>query len=175
MTNQPYPLGATPVPGGTRFAVRSTAERLELCLFDGADERRLAMTRDGDVWTATAPGTNHLYGYRAHGEYDPARNLWFDPAKLLVDPYALELDRPFIQSPRLAAYGDDTADIVPRARVISPLTDTPALPLFRPGGLIYELNVRGFTMRHPAIPPKQRGTLAALAHPAVLDHLSKLG
>ncbi len=164
-----------PVPGGTRFAVHSTAERVELCLFDGADERRFAMTRDGDVWTATVSGPASLYGYRAHGEYDPARNLWFDPAKLLVDPYALELDRPFIQSPRLAAYGDDTADIVPRARVVTPLTDTPAPPLFRPGGLIYELNVRGFTMRHPAIPPEQRGTLAALAHPAVLDHLRKLG
>ncbi|WP_294278911.1 glycogen debranching protein GlgX [uncultured Sphingomonas sp.] len=176
MTNQSaQPLGPMPVPGGTRFAVHSTAERVELCLFDGADERRFAMTRDGDVWTATAPGTNHLYGYRAHGEYDPARNLWFDPAKLLVDPYAVELDRPFIQSPRLGAYGDDTADIVPRARVVTPLTDTPAPPLFRPGGLIYELNVRGFTMRHPAIPPEQRGTLAALAHPAVLDHLRKLG
>ncbi|MBZ6380912.1 glycogen debranching protein GlgX [Sphingomonas sanguinis] len=175
MTNQPYSLGATPAPGSTSFTVRSTADRVELCLFDGADERRIAMTRDGDVWSATAPGTNYLYGYRAHGEYDPARNLWFDPAKLLVDPYALELDRPFIQSPRLAAYGEDTADIIPRAHVVAPLTATPAPPLFRPGGLIYELNVRGFTMRHPAIPPEQRGTLAALAHPAVLDHLSKLG
>ncbi|WP_322964365.1 glycogen debranching protein GlgX [Sphingomonas fuzhouensis] len=176
MTNQPaLPLGATPIPGGTRFAVRSTAERVELCLFEGADERRVTMTREGDIWTATVPGPAPLYGYRAHGEYDPARNLWFDPAKLLVDPYALELDRPFVQSPRLGIYGEDTADIVPRARVVAPLTATPALPLFRPGGLIYELNVRGFTMRHPAIPTEQRGTLAALAHPAVLDHLRKLG
>lgn len=176
MTNQSaQPLGAMPVPGGTRFAVRSTADRVELCLFDGADERRFAMSRDGDIWTATVSTPASLYGYRAHGEYDPARSLWFDPAKLLVDPYAVELDRPFVQSPRLAAYGDDTADIVPRARVVTPLTDTPAPPLFRPGGLIYELNVRGFTMRHPAIPPEQRGTLAALAHPAVLDHLHKLG
>lgn len=176
MTNQSaQSLGPMPVPGGTRFAVHSTAERVELCLFDDADERRFAMTRDGDVWTATVSDPASLYGYRAHGEYDPARNLWFDPAKLLVDPYAVELDRPFVQSPRLAAYGDDTADIVPRARVVTPLTDTPAPPLFRPGGLIYELNVRGFTMRHPAIPPEQRGTLAALAHPAVLDHLHKLG
>lgn len=176
MTNQSaQPPGATPVPGGTRFAVRSTADRVELCLFDGADERRIAMSRDGDIWTATVSGPVPLYGYRAHGKYDPARNLWFDPAKLLVDPYALELDRPFVQSPRLAAYGDDTADIVPRARVVPRLTDIPAPPLFRPGGLIYELNVRGFTMRHPAIPPEQRGTLAALAHPAVLDHLRKLG
>jgi glycogen debranching enzyme len=176
MTNQPTPLlGATPVPGGTRFAVRSTAERVELCLFDGADERRIAMTRDGDVWSVTVPGTGHLYGYRAHGRYDPARNQWFDPAKLLVDPYALELDRPFVQSPRLATYGENTADLVPRARVVAPLTTTPAPPLFRPGALIYELNVRGFSMRHPAVPPEQRGTLAALAHPAVLDHLRKLG
>lgn len=176
MTNQSaQSLGPMPVPGGTRFAVHSTAERVELCLFDDADERRFAMTRDGNVWTATVSGPASHYGYRAHGEYDPARNLWFDPAKLLVDPYALELDRPFVQSPRLAAYGDDTADIVPRARVVPRLADTPAPPLFRPGGLIYELNVRGFTMRHPAIPPEQRGTLAALAHPAVLDHLRKLG
>lgn len=176
MTNQPSPsLGATPSPDGTRFAVRSTAERMELCLFDGPDERRIAMTRNGDIWSATALGGGAFYAYRAHGVYDPARNLWFDPAKLLVDPYALELDRPFVQSPRLGIYGEDTADIVPRSRVIAPLTATPAPPLFRPGGLIYELNVRGFTMRHPAIAPKQRGTLAALTHPAILDHLCKLG
>jgi glycogen operon protein len=176
MTNQPTPLlGTSPVPGGTRFAVRSTADRVELCLFDGAQEHRVAMTREGDVWSATVPGTDHLYGYRTHGEYDPARNLWFDPAKLLVDPYALELDRPFAQSPCLTQFGEDTADIVPRARVVAPLTATPAPPLFQPGRLIYEVNVRGFTMRHPAIPPEQRATLAALAHPAVLDHLRKLG
>ena len=119
MTNQPSPrLGAQPVPGGTRFAVHSTAERVELCLFDGEHERRIAMTRDGETWSTTVPGTDHLYGYRAHGDYDPARNLWFDPTKLLVDPYALELDRPFVQSPRLARYGEDTADIVPRARTV---------------------------------------------------------
>jgi len=175
MTNQPYPLGATPIPGGTRFAVRSTAEQVELCLFDGPTERRIAMSRNGDRWTATVPGPAPLYGYRAHGRYDPARNLWFDPAKLLVDPHALEIDRPFVQSPRLGIFGEDTADIVPRARVVAPLTTTPAPPLFRPGRLIYELNVRGFTMRHPAIPPERRGTLAALTHPAVLDHLRKLG
>lgn len=176
MTNQPaLPLGATPVAGGTRFAVRSTAERIELCLFDGAEERRVAMTRDGDVWSTTIPGTGELYGYRAQGAYDPARNVWFDPAKLLVDPYAIELYRPFVQSPRLARFGEDTADIVPRARIVAPLTSPPAPPLFRPGGLVYELNVRSFTMRHPAILLEQRGTLAALAQPAVIDHLRKLG
>ena len=175
MTNHPPSLGATPVSGGTRFAVRSTVGRVELCLFDGSDERRIPMTRDGDVWTATVTDPAPLYGYRAHGEYDPARNLWFDPAKLLVDPYALELDRPFVQSRRLVAYGEDTADIIPRARIVTPLTDSPAPPLFRPGRLIYELNVRAFTMRHPAVPTAQRGTLAALAHPTVIEHLRKLG
>ena len=175
MTNQPYLLGATPVPGGTRFAVRSPAEQVELCLFDGPAERRIPMTRDGDMWTVTVTDPAPLYGYRAHGEYAPARNQWFDPAKLLVDPYALELDRPFVQSRRLAAYGEDTADIIPRARIVTPLTDSPAPPLFRPGRLIYELNVRAFTMRHPAVPTAQRGTLAALAHPTVIEHLRKLG
>ncbi|MET4897771.1 glycogen debranching protein GlgX [Sphingomonadaceae bacterium jetA1] len=178
MTNRPAPpLGATPAPKGTRFAVRSSAERVELCLFEGGSERRVAMRRDGDVWSATVPGIRlgQLYGYRAHGAYAPARNLWFDPAKLLVDPYAIEIDRRFVQSPRLARFGDDTADIVPRARVVAPLSALPARPLFRPGRLIYECNVRALTMRHPAIPAAQRGTLAALAHPAILDHLRKLG
>ncbi len=102
-------------------------------------------------------------------------NLWFDPAKLLVDPYALELDRRFVQHPRLAQFGEDTADIVPRAIVTGSLPEVPpAPPRFQRGGLIYELNVAGFTALHPDVPEAQRGTIAALAHPAVIAHLKKL-
>ena len=167
------------VAGGvTRFAVRAPlAEALDLCLFEGEAETRHAMTRDGEVWVAELPGdlAGARYGYRAHGTYAPGQNLWFDPAKLLVDPFALELDRRFVQHPRLAAYGEDTADLVPRAIVPGPLPQVPpAPPLFRRGGLIYELNVAGFTALHPEVPPEQRGTIAALAHPAVIAHLRKL-
>lgn len=148
-----------------------------LCLYDGAAETRIAMRRKGDDWLTDIPGNlaGRLYGYRADGEWAPARGLWFDPAKLLVDPYALELDRRFVQHPSLAVFGADTAAIVPRAVVLSPL---PAVrhrqPRFARGGLIYEINVRGFTRLHSEIPEAQRGTITALAHPSVLAHLRKL-
>ncbi|MDP4605827.1 MAG: glycogen debranching protein GlgX [Erythrobacter sp.] len=171
-------LGSVARQAGTRFAVRAPlAEAVDLCLFDGAAETRLPMTRTGEVWALDLPGDRSgiRYGYRAHGTYAPDHNLWFDPAKLLVDPYALELDRRFIQHPRLAQFGEDTADIVPRAIVPGPLPEVPQqAPLFQRGGLIYELNVRGFTLLHPAVPEAQRGTIAALAHPAVIAHLKAL-
>ncbi|MFM6932619.1 MAG: glycogen debranching protein GlgX [Novosphingobium sp.] len=163
----------------TRFAVRSPrASALWLCLFDGNTEQRIAMRQDGDDWLAELPeelpGTR--YGYRAEGEWAPERGLWFDPAKLLVDPHATELDRRFIQHPSLAVFGEDTAGIVPRAIVPDRL---PAMrrrkPRFARGDLIYEVNVRGFSIQHSDVPAHLRGTVAALAHPAVIAHLKKMG
>jgi glycogen debranching enzyme len=170
--------GAHASPTGTTFTIRSSAESVTLCLFDGDTERRVPMARDGEHWTVEVPGIipGQCYGYRANGRWAPDEGLFFDSAKLLVDPYAIELDRPFTYAPRLSLHGEDTADLVPRAIVQPPAPDRPPLPpLFRPGGLIYELNVRGFTMRHPDVPEAQRGTVAALAHPAVVAHLKKIG
>jgi glycogen debranching enzyme len=171
-------LGAHVADGQTRFAVRAPlAEGIDLCLFEGDAERRLPMARAGDIWALELVGdlTGQPYGYRAHGTYAPDRNLWFDPAKLLVDPYATELDRRFVQHPRLGEYGADTADLVPRALVTGPLSSVPpAPPRFQRGGLIYELNVAAFTALHPDVPLEQRGTIAALGHPAVIAHLKKL-
>lgn len=172
------PLGAQVAGGVTRFAVRAPlAERVDLCLFDGEAEIRHAMARQGDVWAVELSGdlTGARYGYRAHGRYVPADNHWFDPAKLLVDPYAVELDRRFTQHPRLGQYGEDTSDLVPRAIVQAPLPEVPPRPpLFQRGGLIYEVNVAGFTKLHPEVPEAQRGTIAALRHPAVIAHLLSL-
>ena len=164
-------LGISVGEDGTHFAVRSpVAAKVTLCLFDGDAETHVPMTRDGDIWyttVANAPSGTR-YGYRADGP-------GLDPAKLLVDPCATELDRRFACDPRLARHGEDTASLVPKAIVPTP-APSPAVqpPLFTPGGLIYELNVRGFTMRHPDVPPRRRGTIRALAHPAVIAHLTKL-
>ncbi len=170
--------GATISRGKTRFAVRSPLARaVQLCLFDGEHEQRIAMRREGDHWLAELPGdlSGTRYGYRADGQWAPDSGLWFDPAKLLVDPYALELDRRYIQDPRLGHYGVDTAALVPRAIVPPKLrTVRQTKPKFERGALIYEVNVRGLTMLHPEVPQHQRGTVAALAHPAIIAHLKKL-
>ncbi|MDJ0275933.1 glycogen debranching protein GlgX [Sphingomonas sp. 2R-10] len=176
--------GASACPGGTRFAVRARdAAAVWLCLFDGADERRVAMRRAGDWFVVEVPGAGpgQRYGYRAEGDWAPDEGRWFDPAKLLVDPYAVELDRRFRYDPILSHYGADTAAIVPRAivpRAIvpGPMRPVPAeAPRIDPARPIYELNVRGFTMLHPDVPEAQRGTIAALAHPSVVAHLTKIG
>ena len=160
----------------TLISVRAPrAEAVWLCLLEGEAETRVPMVRQGDDWVADAPPPGTRYGLRAAGEWAPERGLWFDPAKLLVDPRAVELDRAFQFSPALSAYGAKTAPLVPRAIWRGALPEVPLQPpCFKRGGLIYEVNVRGFTMLHPDVPQAQRGTVAALAHPAVLAHLEKL-
>ena len=176
-------LGAIVAGGQTSFAVRAPlATQLWLCLFDTPEndtaEWRLPMDRGADgIWRLTIARdlAGAHYGYRADGEWAPEQGLWFDAAKLLVDPYAVELDRRFTQHPSLAEHGADTAALVPRTVIPGPLPVVAHRPpRFTPGGLIYELNVRGFTLLHPAVPEGQRGTIAALALPAIIAHLKKL-
>ncbi|MFZ5704182.1 MAG: glycogen debranching protein GlgX [Pseudomonadota bacterium] len=179
-------FGALPQPDGVRFALwteRATAAWL--CLFDatGADETdRIAMTRGAaDTFETFIPGLapGARYGFRTDGPYDPSQGDWFDPAKLLMDPYALAIDRPYRYDPRLAAprvEACDSAPLMPKAIVTDlPQGDRRTPALFRPGGLVYEINVRGFTQLHPDIDPTQRGTIGALAHPAIIAHLHKIG
>ncbi|WP_274629731.1 glycogen debranching protein GlgX [Arvimicrobium flavum] len=178
-------LGATPTPDGVRFAVWSaTADRVWVSVFDAdgnAEVARHELRRgEGDVHELTVPGlaAGTRYGYRADGRYDPPAGFWFDPQKLLVDPYAIHLDQPYRYDPALAAprgEGTDTAPLVPKAIVSAPTAVPRQEPLFRPGGLIYEVNVGAFTMRHPDIPEGLRGTVAALAHPRIIEHMQRLG
>lgn len=171
--------GATVSGGRTSFRVRAPkAEALWLCLFDDEIERRVSMARDGEDWVFETAGdlSGSLYGYRADGVWTPELGLWFDPSKLLVDPYAVTLDRRFVQHPDLARFGVDTAPMVPRAIIPAPFPKVDqAPPHFQRGDLIYEINVRGFTKLHPEVPEALRGTVAALAHPSVIAHLKKLG
>jgi glycogen operon protein len=179
-------LGATVTPDGVRFAVwSSSARRLWVSLFDDTGAReldRLELTPEGEgVHARLVPGlgVGTRYGFRADGDYAPERGLWFDPDKLLTDPYAVEINQPYQYHWRLAAKrneGADTAPLMPKAIVVAPPKPVqPQPPLFQPGGLIYELNVRSFTRLHPDVPETQRGTIAALAHPAVVEHLRRLG
>jgi glycogen operon protein len=185
-------FGARLTPAGTDFAVWSRgAGRVFLSLFDAAGERetdRIEMAKDADGrWSASLSGAGEgtRYGFRADGPFDPEQGLWFDPDKILVDPYAVAIDRPYRYDSRLAArrgQGADTAPLVPKAvvtrlpRAVQPDAPVaPDVPVYRPGGLIYELSVRGFSMRHPAVPEALRGTVAALAQPAIIEHLKKIG
>ena len=170
--------GAKAGKNSTRFTVRSPhARQVTLCLFDDGAETQFPMARQGDDWTCTIPEdcAGRPFGYRADGEWSPQQGLWFDPSKLLVDPYAIELDRRFAYDPRLSEHGTDTAELVPRAVVPGRMASIPSRqPLFQRGGLIYELNVKGFSQLHPDIPEAIRGTVAALAHPAAIAHFRKL-
>ncbi len=133
--------------------------------------------REGDWHTVRAGGLREgqRYAFRAEGRYDPDNGFWFDPAKLLVDPYATELDRPFRHDQRLTRFGAETGDLVPRAILKRHQPVLITAPHFADGGLIYEVAVRPFTILHPEIPEQERGTVKALAHPAVIAHLKALG
>jgi glycogen operon protein len=170
------------LPDGVEFAVYSRhATGIELCLFadNGHHELcRLPMQQGHEhIWHLTVEGAHAgtRYAYRAHGQRAPEHGLWFDPSKLLVDPYAVELDQHFIYDPMLSDFGSDTAAIVPKA-IVTACQPIPAHPpLFSPGGLIYEVNVRALTMKHPDIPQAERGTVRALTHPAIIAHFKKIG
>lgn len=177
-------LGATVTPEGVNFAVYSeSATAIWVCLFDEADVElgRFALDVHQDsVWAGLVAniGPGVRYGLRADGPYDPDRGFFFDPNKLLVDPYARQLDRVFVRSARLGLGREqavDTASMVPKAIVQAASDDTVRLRRKKTPGLFYELNVRGFTMRHPDVADASRGTLGALTNRSFIDHFKHLG
>jgi isoamylase len=177
-------LGAHADGRGVSFAVYSgVAEAVELCLFDdhGNETRRRLDVDEGFIWRGHAdgigPGTR--YGFRVHGPWDPAAGLRCNPDKLLIDPYARAIAGGVRWHPTV--YGDnagDSAPYVPRSVVCADAFDWAGDR--RPGvaledSIIYELHVKGFTKLHPAVSAEDRGTYRGLAHPAVVDHLQRLG
>ena len=187
---------------GANIAVFSQhATRIDLCLFSADGEReveRIALPeRTGPIFHGFVRGitAGTRYGLRAHGPWAPHEGHRFDHSKLLVDPYARALDRPFrLHESQFSARNDgtligtDSAAHVPKAIVLpdlaawtatqastrgTPSPRQPAVPLG--DSVIYELHVRGFTKQHPDVPRELRGTAAGLAHPAAIEHLVKLG
>ena len=185
-------LGATPHDGGVNFAVSSTiADEVTLCLFDadGAETRLTLEDQDAGVWHGFVPGTGpgQAYGYRVAGPFEPANGLRCNPNKLLLDPYARAFRGQVTYGPELLGNhpGDpdrpsetDSQGNVPRSIVTSQDYDWEGDT--RPGhsyaeSIVYEVHVKGFTMRHPDIPPEIRGTYAGLAHEAATSYLRDLG
>jgi isoamylase len=191
-----YPLGATFDGSGTNFALFSeVADHVELCLFEEDDDGRRAETRvpvtevDAYVWHVYLPHVQpgQLYGYRVHGPWDPAHGLRCNPAKVLLDPYAKatagevvwgqsmfghRFDAPDVQD------DSDSADQTLLGVVVNPYFDwegdrQPRRPYAET--ILYEAHVKGLTQLHPEIPESIRGTYAAVAHPAVTEHLTRLG
>jgi glycogen operon protein len=173
-------LGVTLAEDGAGIAVVSRhATRIEICLFDESDRetgRFILNERAGDVHSAFLPGVRagQRYGLRAHGDFAPERGHRFDSAKLLVDPYARRLDRPFTHRPELMLQGAETARFVPKGIIERPGAAKRLRPSRTPA-IIYEVGVRAFTMRHPDMPGPLRGTVAGLGHPKVIEHLVGLG
>ncbi|MFD5568717.1 glycogen debranching protein GlgX [Streptomyces cadmiisoli] len=205
----PTPLGARFRVGpdgvaGTNFALwAGGAEAVDLCLFDdeGVESRHRLTELTHEIWHGFLPGVmpGQRYGYRVHGRWDPWTGGRWNPAKLLLDPYARAVDGdygPFGMSPEV--YGHvrdwpqqqvadtvrderDSAPYVPKGVVVhDEAPDDEWMDDRRPktpwaDSVIYELHVRGFTRTHPDIPEELRGTYAGLAHPAAIEHLTRLG
>ncbi len=196
-TGSPYPLGATRDGHGVNFAVFSAhAERIELCLFDPSGRREIARLPlpecTDEVWHGYLPdaGIGQLYGYRAHGPYDPKNGHRFNPNKLLLDPYARQLAGELRWSDALFGYrrssprGDlsfdrrDSAPGMPKAVVSAETFDwgddrPPNVPWA--DTIIYEAHLRGLTMLREDARPQARGTFAGLADEHVIGYLSGLG
>ncbi len=198
LPGKPYPLGATWTGEGTNFALYSeSATGVELCLFDAQDpriEREVIPLQDvtGYVWHTLLPDVRvgQLYGYRVNGPYQPEAGLRFNPNKLLIDPYAkaivgkvnwkapvfsYQLGHP---DSDLTRNDEDDAWGMPKCVVIDPFFDwkgdrAPRIPWNK--SIIYEVNVKGFTARHPKLAPELRGTYAGLASPQVIKYLKNLG
>jgi glycogen operon protein len=193
----PSPLGATADGRGVNFALFSAhATRVELCLFDAPDGRETARITlpeyTNEVWHGYVPGLapGQLYGYRVHGPYEPRAGHRFNPQKLLLDPYARRYAGRLIWNDALFGYQigakraadlaideRDSAPFIPKCVVVG---DAPLPRAARPDRpwsqtLIYEAHVKGLTALHPDVPERLRGTFAGVAHPAIIDHLVKLG
>ena len=193
---RPYPLGATFDGSGVNFALFSEhATKVELCLFDeaeGAFEREAITLPEhtAHIFHGYLPsvGPGQLYGYRVHGPYDPSRGMRFNPAKLVLDPYARAVANEVDASGPIFGFLDadedttpdlrDSAMAAPKGVVIDGAFDwegdRPPRTSYR-DTVLYEVHVKGFTARHPDVPEHLRGTYAGFASEPAVAHLKKLG
>ena len=196
----PAPLGATWDGEGTNFAIFSEhATRVELCLYahpdDAVEASRVELReRTDQIWHAYLPDVRpgQYYGYRVHGPHAPAEGDRFNPAKLLIDPYAKAIsgtikwsdalsgypvrssspDRDLVADPQNSAAGMPKSIVVESAFTWGD-DKSPHIPWNRT--VIYECHVKGMTMLHPDVPEQLRGTYLGLATDPIVDHLKSFG
>ena len=197
LPGSPIPLGAHWDGSGVNFALFSAhATKVELCLFDRSGRReleRIALPEyTHEVWHGYLPDVRpgELYGYRVHGPYAPEAGHRFNPNKLLLDPYALELRGEIKWHDAVFGYRvghhredlsfdrRDSAFVMPKCVVVDPAVTwgndiRPQVPWAET--IIYEAHVKGMTALRDDLPPQFRGTFEGLADPLVIDHLVKLG
>src|SRR5437763_1733756 len=194
----PYPLGATWDGQGVNFAIFSeNATGVELCLFSSADDavesdKIMIRERTDQVWHCYLPDVRpgQFYGFRVHGPYDPNTGNRFNPAKLLIDPYAKAITGSIKWSNALFAYKvggpqedldpdpDNSAGGVPKSVVIDPaFTWEEDRPLGIPWNrtIIYECHVKGMTQLHPDVPENLRGTYLGLCSDTMIEYFLALG
>ena len=195
----PHILGSHVVAGGTDFAIWApAADAVELCLFDFRDghwlETKFSLAhREGPIWHGhlSGIGPGQHYGYRVYGPWRPEQGWRFNPAKILLDPYAHLIAGDVIYAPEI--YGHHSLDELGNGNLaqrdernslgfvpLSVVTDFQPRIINRPRTpwkktFIYEAHVRGLTAANLEIPAEQRGTYQALGHPATINHLKLLG
>jgi glycogen operon protein len=195
---RPFPLGPDWDGEGTNFSIFSeNADRVELCLFGEHGEERIEVSeRTAFNWHCYLPGVGPgtRYGYRVHGAYDPASGRRFNPAKLLIDPYAKQIEGavdwaaanalPYVPSPDenadLTIDESDSAPAVPKGVIVDPSFVWEDDAIRRPripwhDMVIYEVHVKGFTQRREGVREDLRGTYGGLASEDSIAHLKSLG
>ena len=193
---RPAPLGASWDGEGTNFAIYSRdAKAVTLCIFGEADDEPICSVpleeRNHDVWHVYMPGVHPgtRYGYRLDGDYNPSKGLRFNPAKLMLDPYAHAIDGTVRWDSTVSGYDprgkDDTKPddrpndaFVPKGVVAGNMFDwdgdrRPHTPWQET--VIYEVHTKGFSVNNLAIPEPLRGTYLGLAHHVSIDYLKRLG
>lgn len=191
------PLGSHYDGKGVNFALFSAhAEKVELCIFDASGseeiERYVISENDNSIWHIylenAAPGL--VYGYRVYGRYKPQEGYRFNPHKLLIDPYGKKLVGKLIWNKAIFGYDVDSPE---KDLSFSTLDSAPYVPKsvvidddFDWGGdkqlgysfentVIYETQLRGYTMLQPSVPDSKRGTFAGFAHSSVINYIKWLG
>ncbi len=202
----PHILGNHVVADGTDFAIWApAADAVEICLLDWRNnsdepsgghwvETRFALPhREGPIWHGhlAGIGPGQHYGYRIYGPWRPDLGWRFNPAKILLDPYAHKVNGEVVYAPEIFGHisfdalgkGDVYAQDVRNSLGFVPLsvvTSHPVRKINRPRtpwkrSFIYEAHVRGLTADNLEIPENERGSYKALGHPSTINHLKRLG